>query len=217
MPQFRQRPLNAPPSLDALVDSDRLQPDGSCPIGEGLCLAKTGDEPVGAFVVCLLRFAAPPAVFGKVSLVVVYPVDGKPQPWTRPHVLKEPLEQLPPIAHNDAPATISRVFVVVGILAPGFHVPPSVIRSCPVAPVCVAVCEASGDGPLFVEASTRNRLSLCEAILANFPDLSAVTQAYPIPVRALFFTWRENQPTSKPFASGTSFAFHEEEYIQCVM
>jgi hypothetical protein len=70
--------------------------------------------------VCLLRSGSPPAVFRRVSEIIVDTINTA-SCWSLPHIVQKVLKALPARAHLNSTPSIPTISAVVGVIAPLKH------------------------------------------------------------------------------------------------
>lgn len=83
----------------------------------------------------LFHGCCPTAIIRAIRAVVVETINAMVRRWTRLHILDEVLDDMPAMAHPDAPSSIIRVFVIPLLVTPGHHRRPYLVERMTRKPV----------------------------------------------------------------------------------
>lgn len=170
--------LFAPSTLEPFPYKSSVTSEFFAPVcgNEGFSIA--GYDNIVSLVPNLIFSRCPPAIFSRVSGVVVESFETVVRAWSRPKVIIEILERLkPPIAHRYPSSTISRKAGGIRVCASLSHVAPD--RVFTGVPHSVSSSGRSVSDDFFKEASTRLCLALVKSTSPYFNLFAAITPAKP--------------------------------------
>lgn len=133
---------------------------------------------VASSVPRLFLFARPPAILGRVALLIVDAVNRVLQGWTFTHILEERLKGISPFqAHRNAAGSVLVVVAVVLIITTLDHISPGSVLGSLAHPVCGDSVKPTD---LFPKAATASGVPVAQDGSSNDNGFSARAMAQPM-------------------------------------
>lgn len=176
-------PSNVPSTINPATQDMLVNPRSLCPFRYTQSLTIDSETESRPFIPALLRTGGPFAVFGRISKIVIDPLNGMVRRWTRSHVSIERTEIMNPLdTHGNSTTSIGRVTLSLRIVA-------SVLHFCP----CRifqgsehSMLGGSFAGMLPLETSTRKDVPGSKVVETYRCNVSTIAETYPLN----FGAWR---------------------------